>query len=79
MNSGKFQHYDYGKRENLIIYNSSTPPEYNLKYVTIPVALYGGPNDHFANPDASVYMECFKQINYIILRIYRTLDIFQMF
>ncbi|XP_017102668.2 lipase 3-like [Drosophila bipectinata] len=31
--SGKFQQYDYGVEKNIIMYNQSTPPEYNLEKV----------------------------------------------
>lgn len=37
--SGKFQQYDYGE-ENVKHYNSSTPPEYDIRKVTAPIHLY---------------------------------------
>lgn len=35
----RFCQYDYGVQRNLIIYKRSTPPEYNLKNCTAPVAI----------------------------------------
>ncbi|XP_034832264.1 lipase 1-like [Maniola hyperantus] len=40
-----FAQYDYGFLRNRNVYNSSVPPEYNLKKVTMPVALTVGRND----------------------------------
>ncbi|KAJ9595442.1 hypothetical protein L9F63_013353 [Diploptera punctata] len=50
VNSGKFQHFDYGEKENLQKYNQVTPPDYNLSAVVVPVALYYGPSDQIVNP-----------------------------
>ncbi|XP_069359563.1 lipase 1-like [Maniola hyperantus] len=41
----KFARYDYGVSANLREYNSTTPPLYELKKVTMPVALFAGRND----------------------------------
>lgn len=43
--SGKFEQFDYGLTENLVHYNSSTPPEYNLKNVVAPIYLYHAAQD----------------------------------
>lgn len=45
VNSGHFRQYDYGLEKNLFKYKRSTPPDYNLKKVTTPVALYYAHND----------------------------------
>ncbi|XP_035703833.1 lipase 3 isoform X1 [Folsomia candida] len=37
-----FQEYDYGRRKNLEIYHSETPPSYNLTKATVPIALFVG-------------------------------------
>lgn len=42
--SGKFRQYDYLEK-NRKQYNSSTPPEYNLQNIKIPVYLYSGGSD----------------------------------
>lgn len=41
---GKFQQYDYGMN-NSLYYNSSTPPEYDLKKVVAPMYLYHASED----------------------------------
>lgn len=43
--SGHFRQYDHGYIWNLYNYRSLSPPEYDLKKVTAPVALYYSPND----------------------------------
>lgn len=43
--TGRFQKFDYGCEENLIHYKQETPPEYNLKNVKVPVAVYYGKTD----------------------------------
>ena len=48
--SGKFQKYDYLKVENLKKYNQTSPPEYNLKSISTPVALFYAPNDQVVSP-----------------------------
>ncbi|XP_043481797.1 uncharacterized protein LOC122510908 [Leptopilina heterotoma] len=49
-NKGHFRLYDYGKKKNKKIYNSTTPPEYPLENVDIPIAMYHGTNDYVATP-----------------------------
>ncbi|RZC35005.1 gastric triacylglycerol lipase, partial [Asbolus verrucosus] len=46
---GKFQHYDYGWKENLNKYNSVVPPEYPLSDITIPVHMFYGLNDNLVS------------------------------
>lgn len=48
--TGYFRQFDYGIISNLLIYGSSTPPNYNLTAITAPVALYYGNNDVFVSP-----------------------------
>ncbi|KAL1459169.1 hypothetical protein WDU94_011176, partial [Cyamophila willieti] len=43
-----FVQYDYGPKENLVRYNSSNPPAYNLTNVKVPVSLYYGETDELA-------------------------------
>lgn len=40
--TGTFCEFDYGEIENLRRYNQKKPPCYNLKKITIPVALFYG-------------------------------------
>ncbi|XP_029675085.1 lipase 3-like [Formica exsecta] len=43
--SAKFRQYDYCSAENLLIYNSVEPPDYDLANITVPIALFYGPGD----------------------------------
>ena len=57
VNSRKFSHYDYGSAAaNILAYNSSTPPEYDLAKVTVPVALFWSDNDWLADPKDVKYL-----------------------
>jgi len=49
INSKKFRGYDYGEGNN-DVYGQDTPPDYDLKKVTAPIALYWGENDWLAHP-----------------------------
>ncbi|CAG9562218.1 unnamed protein product [Danaus chrysippus] len=44
-NSRQFQWYNYGSDKNMIVYNSTIPPVYDLSKVTMPVALIAAKND----------------------------------
>jgi len=48
VNSGKFRMYDYGYFGNKKRYGSGSPPDYDLKKITAPVALHYGDNDWLA-------------------------------
>jgi lysosomal acid lipase/cholesteryl ester hydrolase len=43
--SKKFRQYDYGFKMNTKFYNSSSPPEYNLSKIDVPIELFWGKND----------------------------------
>ncbi|GAB1867622.1 Lipase [Camponotus japonicus] len=43
--SGKFRKYNYGRAKNLLIYNSTKPPNYDLSNITVPIALFYADND----------------------------------
>jgi hypothetical protein len=45
-----FVRYDYGKRENQKRYGSNTPPDYDLKKLDFPIAMFGGTEDKMADP-----------------------------
>ncbi|XP_066249786.1 lipase 3-like isoform X2 [Euwallacea similis] len=49
MISGGFRQYDHGLQKNLKIYNSTTPPEYNMSNVRVPVAYFYSTHDPFSN------------------------------
>jgi len=46
--SGYFRQYDYGMLDNMFVYGQFTPPDYDLRKVTAPVALYYSENDWLA-------------------------------
>ncbi|NXA48672.1 LICH hydrolase, partial [Nothocercus julius] len=46
----QFQAYDYGAKENMKKYNQSTPPAYEIEKINIPIALWSGGDDKFADP-----------------------------
>ncbi|XP_014208794.1 lipase 3-like [Copidosoma floridanum] len=50
INSGRFHRFDYGPDENMKKYNSSTPPDYDLSKIKVPMALFWGVNDFLAHP-----------------------------
>ncbi|XP_072755925.1 lipase 3 isoform X1 [Anoplolepis gracilipes] len=49
INAGHFRQYDYGDIDkNLRIYNSTTPPDYQLEKITAPIVLFSSDNDWLA-------------------------------
>ncbi|NXU59450.1 LICH hydrolase, partial [Turnix velox] len=46
----EFQAYDYGFKENMKKYNQSTPPVYKIEKINIPIAIWSGGRDKFADP-----------------------------
>lgn len=47
--SGRFQHFDHGRRGNLAVYGQPRPPLYYPELVTAPVVLLWGENDKMAD------------------------------
>ncbi|KAF2901738.1 hypothetical protein ILUMI_04466 [Ignelater luminosus] len=45
MNSGRFQRFDYGTKENLKLYGSAEPPQYDLSKMRVPTYLIRANND----------------------------------
>ena len=45
----KFQKFDYGSVINYQKYGQTSPPEFNLTNIQIPVGLFIGRNDHIAD------------------------------
>lgn len=43
--TGNFQKYDYNYVQNFFIYGTKTPPTYNVKAISAPVAMYYGTHD----------------------------------
>ena len=51
MRHNTFQMYDYGTRlKNMKHYNQTTPPEYKLADVEVPMVLLSGGHDYLADP-----------------------------
>uniref|UniRef100_A0A6B0VCD9 Lipase n=1 Tax=Ixodes ricinus TaxID=34613 RepID=A0A6B0VCD9_IXORI len=48
--SGRFQKFDFGENRNQLIYGTSTPPEYDVSRVVVPVALFWSEGDWMADP-----------------------------
>jgi len=56
---GRFRQYDYGDTDkNLRIYNSTTPPDYQLEKITAPIVLFSSDNDWLAT--TKVYLKIKK-------------------
>ncbi|XP_023012207.2 lipase 3 [Leptinotarsa decemlineata] len=49
ISTGKFRQYNYGIMANFEKYKNGTPPEYDLKRIKTPVALFYGQNDWLVN------------------------------
>ncbi|XP_046808222.1 lipase 1-like [Lucilia cuprina] len=47
--SNRFCKYDYGPQENMKHYGQTSPPEYPLKKITVPVGLYYTRNDYLSS------------------------------
>ncbi|XP_071392182.1 gastric triacylglycerol lipase isoform X2 [Centroberyx affinis] len=50
VHGGKLMAYDYGRAGNMAHYNQSTPPQYNVKDMKVPTALFSGGKDTLADP-----------------------------
>ncbi|KAL1497781.1 hypothetical protein ABEB36_008679 [Hypothenemus hampei] len=56
--NGRFQMYDFGPAGNLQKYNQSTPPEYDLSEISVPVHLFVGSEDLIGDSkDADILQE----------------------
>nr|AOH73340.1 lipase 11 [Lygus lineolaris] len=51
-NGGKFTMYDYGRSTNRKVYGSSSPPEYDLSKITVPIHLHYSLNDWLAGVES---------------------------
>ncbi|KAF7987256.1 hypothetical protein HCN44_003018 [Aphidius gifuensis] len=48
MSAGKFREYDYGQKKNMEIYNSTSPPDYDLTAINVPTVFYVAKKDWIA-------------------------------
>ncbi|RVE59245.1 hypothetical protein OJAV_G00186550 [Oryzias javanicus] len=57
VHGGKLTAFDFGPAGNMKHYNQTTPPEYHVKDMTVPTALFSGGHDTLADPkDVSVLL-----------------------
>ncbi|KAL0488862.1 triacylglycerol lipase [Acrasis kona] len=54
--TGRFEAYDYGVENNVILYDSDVPPEFDVKMVTTPIAIFYGDCDYLSNADDVQYL-----------------------
>lgn len=57
-----FRQYNYGKIKNLRKYNSSTPPDYDLTKVKVPVGIFYGANDYLSNQKVPKFLTIFHKM-----------------
>ncbi|KAG7507189.1 lysosomal acid lipase/cholesteryl ester hydrolase [Solea senegalensis] len=50
VHEGKLMAFDFGRSGNMKHYNQSTPPEYHIKNMKVPTALFSGGQDTLADP-----------------------------
>ncbi|XP_069681186.1 lipase 3-like [Periplaneta americana] len=62
--SGRFCQYDYGKTENLIRYNRTQPPSYNISKTEVPVAIFYSEAD--TNADVTDVMKLYNELPNVI-------------
>ncbi|XP_033217295.1 lipase 1-like isoform X2 [Belonocnema kinseyi] len=65
-----FGQYNYGLMKNLRLYNSTIPPEYPLKNVNVPIAIFHGPNDYLVPPQDVAILE--KKLPNVVGRFFVT-------
>ena len=76
--SQRFCRYDFGHESNMMTYGRSSPPDYDLSRVTVPVVLFYSPKDWLSDPQdvltlkhnlanviGSNYLEDFTHIDYV--------------
>jgi hypothetical protein len=48
--SGKFEAFDHGSEQNMIMYGTPDPEEYDVSKIHVPIAVFYGDRDYLANP-----------------------------
>lgn len=62
--TGRFRQYDHGKKQNLKIYGSEQPPDYNLTKVLVSIAyLYGEHDELVVVKDQNHAIQQFSKIH----------------
>lgn len=65
--TGRFQKFDFGRRENLKRYGSPKPPEYDLSNVRTIVHLLHGNTDQITRDEVDIYYNCMQSTrNYYV-------------
>lgn len=67
--SGKFRRFDYGE-DNLRIYNTSNPPDYQLSNVKVPLYIYLADEDYLAVPKVHNTLNLFMTLYLIKILIF---------
>lgn len=63
----KFQRFDYGKRRNLELYSSSSPPEYDVSKVDVPMTIFTSEVDWFSNnKDVQILLSELKTVQNLV-------------
>ncbi|KAF7402495.1 hypothetical protein HZH66_004762 [Vespula vulgaris] len=62
--SGKFRQYDYGSEQNLKVYNSTEPPDYDTSKISVPMVLYYAENDFLS--DVTDVLKLSKELKYLV-------------
>jgi len=65
--SNKFGMYDYGPHGNMDHYGQSSPPEYDLTKVKVPIAFITGANDWLADP-YDAYVNLYPLLSNVVFR-----------
>lgn len=65
-----FRKFDYGYKENLMLYGSTQPPKYRLERIKVPIAIFYSENDLLADYAVSftfMTLLCFNFMTILIL------------
>ncbi|KAJ8737993.1 hypothetical protein PYW08_000588 [Mythimna loreyi] len=64
VDSHRFCRFDYGEEDNIMKYGERIPPDYNLRYVTVPVVLFYSAHDWLADTqDVEILMNNLPNVN----------------
>jgi len=75
--SGRFRKYDYGNvSKNIRMYNSTTPPDYQLEKITAPIALFSSENDWLATTKVKTQLKDvpFTKVEFDLIKFCRNLS-----
>nr|CAD7402546.1 unnamed protein product [Timema cristinae] len=81
----RFEPYDFGPRMNVKCYNQSTPPEYDLTNITVPIALHYSDNDWLADRLVAVIIVdnrldslCTQDVKNLSVRLQQKIGMFRV-